>query len=137
MMSPTLRDVAVNRARSFIFSTALPPICCAWTTHVLTLNPQLDTERRHLQQMSLRLAHGLKDAGIGDAEPSHIMPVVIGDARHTVEIARRLSTDFGLKVLPIRTPTVPPGTERLRISLSAWHTAEHIDRLTTALKELL
>lgn len=137
VMSPILRDVAVNRARSFIFSTALPPICCAWTTHVLTLNPQFDAERRHLRQMSLRLARGLKDAGIGVAEPSHIMPVVIGEARRTVEIARRLSTDFGLKVLPIRTPTVPPGTERLRISLSAWHTAEHIDRLTAALKKVL
>ena len=66
----------------------------------------------------------------------YIAPVVIGDARRTVELSKKL-LDYGVKVLPIRTPTVPPGTERLRISLSAAMSTEHVDRLINALSATL
>lgn len=136
-MSPTLRDYALNRARSFIFSTALPPLNCAWTRHVVSRMTGMDAEREHLRLLCRRLHDGLAAAGIASAaEPSHIQPVVIGDAHRAVEISHRLLDD-GIKVLPIRTPTVPPGTERLRISLSAANTTDQIDRLINALTLIL
>ena len=60
---------------------------------------------------------------------------MLGSAEKAVEFSRRL-LDAGLKVLPIRTPTVPPGTERLRISLSAAMTTEDIDRLTDEISRI-
>lgn len=134
-VSPTIRDYAVNRARSFIFSTALPPLCCAWTAEVMRLMTGMDTERAHLRHLSEHLADGLRSLGF-EASPSHIQPVVIGNASQAVAVASRLLDD-GVKVLPIRTPTVPPGTERLRISLSAANSETDIDRLLTALSHAL
>ena len=58
-MSPTLRDYALNRARSFIFSTALPPLNCAWTHHVVSRMTGMDAEREHLRLLCRRLHDGL------------------------------------------------------------------------------
>lgn len=134
-VSHTLRDYAINRARSLIFSTALPPLCCAWTAETMRLITGMDAERSHLHRLGDHLAAGLHSLGF-EASPSHIQPIVIGDASKAVAVASRLLDD-GVKVLPIRTPTVPPGTERLRISLSASNTEADIDRLLTALSHAL
>lgn len=134
VMSDELRDYAVNRARSFIFSTALPPLCCAWTRFLLRRIVGMEESRRHLAALGKRLASHL--AGIGDGpviSDSHIQPFIVGSAHRALELSGRLE-ELGLKVLPIRTPTVPAGTERLRISLSAAMTMDDIDRLGDALK---
>ena len=136
VMSSTLRDVAINRCRSFIFSTALPPINAAWSTVMLKQIVRMDAERAHLADLALHLADGLGDITGRAYSPSHIQPVIVGDARLAVELSARLS-DEGIKVLPIRTPTVPPGTERLRISLTAAMSHADIDRLLGALKQNL
>lgn len=137
-VSPTIRNFAVNCARSFIFSTALPPISCAWTRHLLPIIKQMGPEREHLKRLSARLSSALAEILPPDTpvNAGHIQPVIIGDARKVVELSRKLLDD-GVKVLPIRTPTVPPGTERLRISLSATMTTDHIDKLTEALRVCL
>lgn len=118
--SHTLRDFAVNRARSLIFSTALPPLCCQWSRFIIERIPGMDSRRHHLARLSNLLHDGLTHLGLAapDSRPSHIQPVIIGDAAKTVQLSAQLLDD-GFNVLPIRTPTVPPGTERLRISLSA------------------
>lgn len=135
-MSPELKAVAVNRARSFIFSTALPPINAAWSTFIISEMAGMDAERAHLTRLSTLLADGLTALTGTPHTPSHIQPLITGDARKAVELSQKLAEE-GLKVLPIRTPTVPPGTERLRMSLSAAMTAEDIDRLLDTLQRLL
>lgn len=118
--SPELREYALNRARSFIFSTAIPPVNCAWTRLIVGRMTQMDAERRHLHELAAMLHRRITEVApsLTMPEPSHIMPIIVGDAKATVMMSERLR-ELGFKVLPIRTPTVPPGTERLRISLNA------------------
>lgn len=135
--SAELRDFIINRARSFIFSTSLPPLCCAWTRYVMTRMTGMDAERQHLAALAAALREGIASidpAAAGTA--SHIQPFVTGDARRAVELSAKL-LDEGFKVLPIRTPTVPPGTERLRISLSAALTTDQINRFVNSLRALI
>ena len=95
----------------------------------------MNEQRQHLSKLSEQLNNGLKELGIECGEPSHIVPIMIGDPHRALEVARKLEKK-GLKVLPIRTPTVPPGTERLRVSLSAAHSSADIDKLLNALKDI-
>lgn len=126
-LGTALRDYAVNRSRSFIFSTALPPMMSAWTRYMLEKILRMDGERAHLMELSARLSSRL---GLDDAR--YILPKIIGSAEGALAASRHL-LEHGMKVLPIRTPTVPPGTERLRISLSAGMSMEQIDRLADVL----
>ncbi len=128
VLRPPLRDYMVNRARSLIFSTALPPALADWSALTWRRSLESDTRRRKLQELAAKLAYILP----GEA-PSHIRPLIVGDASRAVELSRLLAAD-GFKVLPIRTPTVPPGTERLRFSLSASIDPEVLDKLEMALK---
>ena len=121
--SPTVRDYLVNKARSFIFSTALPPANAAFSRLAIEHMLGRDDLRLRLRQLSRRLA-SITGSGI----ESHIQPYIVGDAARTVALSHAL-LEGGVKVLPIRTPTVPPGTERLRFSLSASLTDADMDRL--------
>ncbi len=133
ILSNTLRDIAVNRCRSFIFSTALPPLTAAWSTLMVNQITGMDKEREHLRELSVHLADGLTQITGRKYTPSHIQPVIVGNPQKAVELSKALENDH-IKVLPIRTPTVPPGTERLRISLSAAMTIEDIDQLLKSLQ---
>lgn len=137
VMSDTLRSFAVNNARSLIFSTAIPPLNAEWTRFVVERLSMLEERRRHLRILAARLHEGLMElipAGskLIPAE-SHIQYIVTGSADRAVALSQALKRR-GQKVLPIRTPTVPPGTERLRISLSAAMTMEDIDSLIDSLR---
>lgn len=133
ILSDQLRHVAVNRARSFIFSTALPPLSCEWSMWMMENMERMDAERRHIAALAERLHDGLEALAPGrTGTASHIQPLIIGSAGRTVSLSKRL-LKRGVKVLPIRTPTVPPGTERLRISVSAACTEADIDTLLHAL----
>lgn len=131
VMDEGLKAYAVNRARSLIFSTALPPLCCAWSRAVVEKIVGMDAERRHLASLAARLSGRL--GGVSDAR--YIYPFIVGDADRAVRLSAALARE-GLKVLPIRTPTVAAGTERLRISLSAAMSETDIDRLADALNRL-
>ncbi|MBO5243134.1 MAG: 8-amino-7-oxononanoate synthase [Muribaculaceae bacterium] len=136
-MNSELRTLAINRARSFIFSTALPPMSCAYTLHTLKWVENHEDARTHLGILAAYLRDALKANGIKTSDDArYITPIVIGDAKRTVEISRKL-LEHGVKVLPIRTPTVPPGTERLRISLSAAMSHTDIDLLVNSLVKVL
>lgn len=135
VLSEELKLLAINRARSFIFSTALPPVNAAWSELMLRTIVEMQPEREHLKTLGIRLATGLASITGRDVAPSHIQPFIVGDAHRAVELSRRL-LDNGIKVLPIRTPTVPPGTERLRISLSAAMSPDDIDVLINSLSSL-
>jgi 8-amino-7-oxononanoate synthase len=118
-------DLLVNRARSYIFTTASTPADTAAALANLRVlrSGEGDALRDRLRAHVRRLRPG---------HPSPIVPVVIGDEADAVAAAAAI-LDRGLLVPAIRPPTVPPGTSRLRIALSAAHTAEQVDRLADAL----
>lgn len=131
-----IKEYAVNSARSLIFSTAIPPICCSWTNFLLDKIIVMDDERQHLKNLGVRLAESLQPLTDVEITPSHIQPFILGDSRRAVELSGALLEE-GIKVLPIRTPTVPAGTERLRISLSAGMDVSDVDRLAAAIGRLI
>ena len=128
--SESVRSWAINRARSFIFSTALPPVNVLWSKFIFEKAMDMDSGRRKLKQLGGRLGEAL-----GTGSESHIQPYMVGDPHEALRISRILKDD-GFDVLPIRTPTVPPGTDRLRISLSAALNEDDIISLGNALNRL-
>lgn len=130
ILEPQMRRFMVNRSRSLIFSTALPPACADWSALTWQASLDGDWRRERLAVLARMLA-----AAIPGGEPSHIRPLLVGDAARAVALSERLLA-LGFKALPIRTPTVPPGTERLRFSLSASLSPDDIHRLDLALKSL-
>ncbi len=135
VLSAELRDWMVNRSRSLIFSTALPPLQIAWTEWIFRKSLSMDSERRRLSELSARLAEILYRHGAGDCNPGHIRPLITGSPHSAVELSGRLR-EKGFNVLPIRTPTVPPGTDRLRFSLSANITFDNLAALDAALDNI-
>lgn len=135
--SGPVREFLVNTARSFIFSTALPPMQAAWTRFALGALLSAERRRAHLQWLAEKLQKVLQKYSTAPVAVSHIQPLVIGDSRKVVELSHKLLNIYGLKALPIRRPTVPPGTERLRISLSASLNGREIEELDRALADLL
>lgn len=132
-----MRDYLVNSARSLIFSTALPPMNAAWTRFTLGAMIQKENRREHLQRLGVQLKEVLDKYSPAPVEASHIQPLIVGDPRKAVELSRQLLNRYGIKALPIRRPTVPPGTERLRFSLSAAMMPKDIRALDEALSELM
>jgi len=131
-----LRELMVNRARSFIFSTSIPPVNCAWTRFVIDRITGMDHARAHLRNLAELLHSTLAPYSTTPTEVSHIQPLVTGDARKAVALSQQLH-EVGFHVLPIRTPTVPPSTERLRFSLSAALSESDIVHLSNALKTII
>jgi 8-amino-7-oxononanoate synthase len=89
-----------------------------WTHFVLGHLADMKAERAHLDKISRLLRNGLKELGFETAGESHIVPVILRDLHKTIALSDYLCQN-GFFVLPIRHPTVPKGTERLRISLNA------------------
>ena len=129
---PVIRAYLINSMRPLIFSTALPPVCMAWTDFilqkVLTLNPQ----RQHLQRISQSLRQAVAAKGFDCPSSSHIVPVIIGESQKTVEKAQALQA-AGFYIMPVRPPTVPQGSSRLRISLIASIEQAELDQLAALL----
>lgn len=137
VVSPAIKDFLVNRARSLIFSTAIPPVTVAWTRFVLEHTVTMDREREHLKSLGQRLNSFIKPLSPHfPVSPGHIQPLVTGNPKDAVEISAKL-LEHGFKVLPIRVPTVPPGTDRLRISLSAALSGDDIDNFGHALNSIM
>lgn len=135
--SHAVRHQLINHARSFIFSTALPPAVVGANLTALRLMPQLKDRRSQLQNNVALLFDLLrKELGILTQGQSQIFPIIIGENQRCLNVAQRL-LEQGLHVKAIRPPTVPQGTARLRISLTALHTAEDIYTLVSALKNAL
>jgi len=127
-------DLLRNRARTFIYTTAPPPAVAAAAMTGLELVEKADKERKTLWRNADYLKHGLQEAGFDIAgSESPIIPIVIGDADRAMSEAKKLF-DAGFLVPAIRPPTVPEGTSRLRISVSALHELKHLDALIETLK---
>ena len=127
-----IRDYLINSMRPLIFSTAQPPICMAWTNFIFQKVQVLDSQRQYLQQISQNLQHAVQAKGFDCPSSSHIVPVIIGDSAKTVEKAKALQK-AGFYIMPVRPPTVPQHSSRLRISLTTQILHTDIDQLVTLL----
>jgi 8-amino-7-oxononanoate synthase len=144
-----LRDWLWNRARSFVFSTGVAPVSAAAALRSLQEILERPSLGAHVVAMSARLRAGLTRAGARplDAAPpplpdgaapalallgfGHIVPVVVGSAPHALELATRLRSR-GVAAHAVRPPTVPTGTARLRLTVTAQHRPDDIDRAVEA-----
>ncbi len=128
-------DYLIQKSRTYIFTTALPPALAEATRASLKRIIQDDWRREKLNSLSVRLQNGLRQLGLDliDSQ-SAIHAVVIGDNHRTSEISNKL-LNMGFFVSAIRPPTVPKGKARLRITLSANHQDHDVDQLLTALEK--
>ncbi len=129
-------NTLINHARSYVYTTATPPALASALLASLQLIFQGDALRAHLQQLVAQLRSGLHDLR-WRLMPSAtaIQPLLIGDNQAALELSNALR-ERGIWVAAIRPPTVPQGTARLRITLSAAHSATDVTRLIEALYEL-
>jgi 8-amino-7-oxononanoate synthase len=132
----SLRELFIHRARSLVFSTALPPSVSAAAERALQIVEAEPARRERLWRNIHRFAEGLRRLGVQAHPRSPIFPVVLGDARAAVEASAFLRAR-GVLAKPIRPPTVPEGTSRLRFALSAGHTDPHLELALDALGALL
>lgn len=133
--SETIRSFLINKMRPLIFSTALPPLQMAWTLFLWKRMPGWQAERERLREMSRRLAKALQGRG-GEVSGSHIVPFIVGESKACVMTAELLQRK-GFYCLPVRPPTVPQGTSRIRFSLTAATSEAELDRLIHLIKEEL
>jgi 8-amino-7-oxononanoate synthase len=145
-----LRDWLWNRARSFVFSTGLAPVCAAAAVRSLQLVIEQPELHARVREGSARLRAGLVAAGAvealrepaevagGGAPPAprllgfgHVVPVVLGTPARALRWAERMRT-LGVHVLAIRPPTVPAGAARIRLTVTADHSVADIDRAIEA-----
>lgn len=136
--SQELVELLVSRSRSFIFTTGTPPAMAAATLEALRIAQVEGWRREAVRERARHLRERLRESGLnvpGEAD-GHIVPVIIGDARRTMELVANLRRR-GFLVGGVRPPTVPVGTSRLRISLSAVHPMEFVDALAASLRDAL
>ena len=135
--SKALCDFVRSFASGFIFTTALPPAIAAGACASVKHLKASQLERARHQERVATVRRKLNAMGIPMIEnPSHIIPVMVGDPRKAKMISDWLMDNHGIYVQPINYPTVPKGTERLRITPSPVHTDDDIDRLVNALSEI-
>jgi len=135
--SPKMCDAIRSYAPGFIFTTSLPPAVAAGAAasvaHLKTDQKLRDDHQIQAKILKLRL----KGLGLPIIDHgSHIVPLIVGDPKHTKKLSDMLLSEFGIYVQPINFPTVPRGTERLRFTPSPVHGSREIDVLVSALDEL-
>ncbi len=124
-VDPLVRELLVNRMRTLIFATALPPVVLQWTRWVVERMPRMDGRREHLRRLAALIA----------PDATHIIPLMTYGNAEALAAAEQLRAD-GFWVTPIRYPTVPRGQARIRLSLSAALTEDDINRFVEAWKSI-
>jgi 8-amino-7-oxononanoate synthase len=130
-----LREILINRCRSFIYTTSLPPAVMAMAMAAVDLLYKEPERRLALWHNCRALRDGLRSLGysLGESQ-SQIQPLIVGDAQKCMALSEQL-LQRGVFAQGIRPPTVPPGTSRLRITLMATHTHDHLHRALKAFEE--
>lgn len=123
-----IRQYLLNRMRPLVFTTALPPLNVAWNRFILERLSGMENRRKALSELILRTGRRMAEKGFSGKPESHIVPILLGGDSVALEKARVLRA-AGFYVRAIRPPTVPRGTARLRLSLSAVLSPEALDGL--------
>lgn len=131
-----VRDYLINRCRSFIFTTALPPLNLEWTSFVLSKLSQMNDRREKLKNNNKLLRNFLKEKGLKTKGNSQIVPVIIGDDERTLKIADKLLAN-GIFAPAIRPPTVRKGTSRIRFSITTDLKEEELKRIAHLISEVM
>jgi 8-amino-7-oxononanoate synthase len=137
-----LIEFLLQKSRTYIYTTALPPAVAAATRAALRVSARESWRREKTLALSLRLKRGLVGLNVGEAQGSPpeivtpIVPVILGDAARALAVSKALE-EQGFLVAAIRPPTVPTATARLRITLSAAHEEAQVDALLGALGKAL
>ncbi len=134
--SETVYDYLVNTARSLIFTTALPPVNIHWLNFLLPVIKKMTAEREHLLRLARRLRITLQEQGLDTAGDSQIVPVMIGDSAKADAVAEKLR-QHGFWINAVRPPTVPQGTSRLRLSVTAAMDQQQLAPLPRLIAEAL
>lgn len=127
-----LKECLINQMRPLIFSTALPPFNVAWTHFIFERLPQLSKERTHLEQLSAFLRQEVEHRTQIMPSQTCIVPYILGENEATLAKAKDLQ-EQGYYCLPIRPPTVPKGTSRIRLSLTADMTMDEVKQFVACL----
>ena len=127
-----LKECLINQMRPLIFSTALPPFNVAWTHFIFERLPQLSKERTHLEQLSAFLRQEVEHRTQIMPSQTCIVPYILGENEATLAKAKELQ-EQGYYCLPIRPPTVPKGTSRIRLSLTADMTIDEVKQFVACL----
>jgi 5-aminolevulinate synthase len=132
--SAALVDAVRSYAPGFIFTTALPPAICAAATAAIRHLKTSERERERHQERAARVKAVLSAAALPIMlSDTHIVPVVVGDPEKCKAASDLLLTEHGIYIQPINYPTVPKGTERLRITPTPYHDDALVDHLADAL----
>jgi 5-aminolevulinate synthase len=135
--SKQLCDYVRSFSSGFIFTTALPPAIAAGARTAVVHLKNSEFERQRQRRAVTKVRNALKAIGIPMMDnQSHIIPVMVGNAAKCKMISDILLDQHGIYIQPINYPTVPKGTERLRITPGPFHTDEDIQKLVNALSEL-
>ena len=134
--SETLTDAMVQFARSYIYTTAVPPAVATAANAAVELLTEESWRQSHLQQLIAQFRAGAKDLDLPlMASQTAIQPLLIGDADKAMQVSQALK-DIGILVTAIRPPTVPANSARLRITLTAAHSQSQVEQLLAALRTL-
>ena len=133
----SLIEYLIQRARNYIYTTALPSAVAVATLASLDIVRKEDWRRAHLAELIERFRSGARQLAL-ELMPSStpIQPILIGDSGRAMAVSKALE-ERGILITAIRPPTVPQGTARLRVTLTAAHTAEDIDRLLETLSDVI
>ncbi|HET7810229.1 MAG TPA: 8-amino-7-oxononanoate synthase [Steroidobacteraceae bacterium] len=134
-----LIEYLLQKARTYIYTTALPPAVAAATRAALRVSQRESWRREKARALARRLCDGLRARGVdtpGTGATSSIVPVILGDAERALAVSRSLESS-GFLVAAIRPPTVPAGTARLRVTVSAAHEEAQVDALAAKVAEAL
>lgn len=135
--SETLIENLIQFARSYIYTTAMPPAIAEASRASLKVVERDEWRRQQLTSNVIYFRRSCESLGIPlMASDSAIQPIQVGSVEESLRVSEQL-LDLGVLVTPIRPPTVPAGSSRLRVTLSAIHTREHIDRLVEALQSIV
>lgn len=134
--SATLKKFLINKARSFIFSTALPSFSCLWTKFVVEKLTGMSYERKRLLETSECLNEKFRTYNGNIRSYSQIVPLITGSSDKAVALSKEL-LKRGYIALPIRKPTVPEGTERIRFSLNSNFNRTQAEKLYAEVKDMI
>ncbi|MBC9229949.1 8-amino-7-oxononanoate synthase [bacterium SPL81] len=129
---PIIRDYLINKMRPLIFSTALPPISMAWSDFIFNKVLNMQQQRQHLAEISQFLQQAVIAKGFSSPSSSHIIPIIVGESNAAIEKARYVQQQ-GFYAMPVRPPTVPQNSSRLRISLTSMVQKAELEKLVECL----